>query len=28
MTDKEKENTLNEVRIISSIRSPFLLSYR
>ena len=28
LNDKEKENALNEVRILASIQSPFIVSYR
>ena len=28
MTDKEKENALNEVRILASIKSEFIISYK
>ena len=28
LTDKEKENTLNEIRILSSVSSPFIVSYK
>jgi NIMA (never in mitosis gene a)-related kinase len=28
ITDKEKENALNEVRILASVKSPFVISYK
>ena len=28
LTDKEKENALNEVRILASVKSPFVISYK
>ena len=28
LSDKEKENALNEVRILASIRSPYIISYK
>ncbi len=28
MTDKEKENAVNEIRILASVRSPFIMAYR
>jgi len=28
LSDKEKENALNEVRILASIKNPFVASYR
>ena len=28
LTDKEKENSLNEVRILASVKSPFVISYK
>lgn len=28
MTDKEKANAANEVRIMASVRSPFIMAYR
>ena len=28
LTDKEKQNALNEVRILASVRSPFVISYK
>ena len=28
LTDKEKQNSLNEVRILSSVKSPFVISYK
>jgi NIMA (never in mitosis gene a)-related kinase len=28
LNDKEKENALNEVRILASLQSPFVISYR
>ena len=28
MKDKEKYNALNEVRILASIRSPYVVSYK
>lgn len=28
LSDKEKENALNEVRILASIRNPFVASYK
>ena len=28
LTNKEKENSLNEVRILASINSPFIIGYK
>ena len=28
LTDKEKQNSLNEVRILASVKSPFVISYK
>jgi NIMA (never in mitosis gene a)-related kinase len=28
LSDREKENALNEVRILASIKNPFVASYR
>ena len=28
LSDKEKENSLNEVRILASINSPYIISYK
>ena len=28
LSDREKENALNEVRILASIKSPFVASYK
>ena len=28
LSDKEKENALNEVRILASVKSPFVISYK
>jgi NIMA (never in mitosis gene a)-related kinase 1/4/5 len=28
LTDREKENALNEVRILASIRNPFVAAYK
>lgn len=28
LTDKEKENAMNEVRILASIRSPYIICYK
>ena len=28
LSDKEKENALNEVRILASIKCPFIISYK
>ena len=28
LTDKEKQNALNEVRILASVKSPFVISYK
>ena len=28
LSDKEKENALNEVRILASIRSPHIICYK
>ena len=28
LTSKEKENALNEVRILASINNPFIISYK
>lgn len=28
LNDKEKKNSLNEVRILASIKSPFVISYK
>jgi len=28
LTDKEKENSINEVRILASIKNPYVISYK
>ena len=28
LNEKEKENALNEIRILASIKSPFVISYK
>jgi len=28
LTEKEKQNSLNEVRILASVKSPFVISYK
>lgn len=28
LSDKEKQNALNEVRILASVKSPFVISYK
>jgi len=28
LNEKEKENAINEVRLIASIKSPFVISYK
>lgn len=28
LTDKEKQNAMNEIRILASIKSPFIIQYK